>query len=712
MKIKYFASASVMIMAISFATLVSCSDEDDYSIATGDVVTTVETGDAAVTAKSAITTGRVLDLTKQNSASYSIGVVYSTNPDPTTAGTKATGSIDSVGVVTTNLSALTKGITYYYATYVTLEGKVTKYGDVKSFVATDAKIATGGATGITTTKATITAQTTGLDGIMVEGTTEMHYGFKISSSELNVQKGVDYPITATSNNISQVLTGLIPGMTYYYTSYFQLGDGLVYGDTKSFKAEKQNMEYVDLGLSVLWAKCNIGAEEEQETGVLVGYGDKTGLNQSEYLIDYSPAGDIFGTENDIVNAADIDGNAIMNSTMPTKAQMDELIAGTTQEAKTVNGVAGIVFKAKNGNSIFMPYTGYRNASIVNGAGTEGLYWTGSNYSIATDYSNTLKLSAGNATSGLSKRSLGLAIRPVRLSPVIKPNSDKLIVGDIESNGNLRIELYNQYGSSAKDPSINPSQVKFSKNMVVTFKITGIKDNLKPSAAASHIAGLEYGDADWSPSHFSKFTGDKYDANVTGDGTYTVWMETSSAAEGATVFCVDIANLSNDLLDPSQVKVEVENIKFDVDPSFEMNYSNTVFINKDGKGTDGRIEIYNEYGSTKTAGTNASALSFVGNMIVNFTISGIDGNLIGGASKSYLTELSYADADWSPSYWGGSTFGRTTVTGDGTYTVFASINGDAKGAIVWTIELYNLWKELSDPSKVKVHINSVIVPGKN
>ena len=164
--------------------------------------------------------------------------------------------------------------------------------------------------------------------------------------------------------------------------------------------------------------------------------------------------------------------------MPTKAQMDELIAGTTQEAKTVNGVAGIVFKAKNGNSIFMPYTGYRNASTINGAGTEGLYWTGSNYSIATDYSNTLKLSSGNATSGLSKRSLGLAVRSVRLSPVIKPNSDKLIVGDIESNGNLRIELYNQYGSSAKDPSINPSQVKFSKNMVVTFKITGIKDNDK------------------------------------------------------------------------------------------------------------------------------------------------------------------------------------------------------------------------------------------
>lgn len=99
------------------------------------------------------------------------------------------------------------------------------------------------------------------------------------------------------------------------------------------------------------------------------------------------------------------------------------------------------------------------------------------------------------------------------------------------------------------------------------------------------------------------------------------------------------------------------------------------------------------------------------MIVNFTISGIDGNLKSDASKSYRTELSYADADWSPSYWGGSAFGRTNVTGDGTYSVFATLNGECQGAVVWAIELYNLWKDLVDPTKVKVTINSVETPGK-
>ena len=57
---------------------------------------------------------------------------------------------------------------------------------------------------------------------------------------------------------------------------------------------------------------------------------------------------------------------------------------------------------------------------------------------------------------------------------------------------------------------------------------------------------------------------KYDANVTGDGTYTVWMETAKAASGAVVFCVDIKNLYNELADPSKVKAEIVNISLDPD----------------------------------------------------------------------------------------------------------------------------------------------------
>ena len=153
------------------------------------------------------------------------------------------------------------------------------------------------------------------------------------------------------------------------------------------------------------------------------------------------------------------------------------------------------------------------------------------------------------------------------------------------------------------------------------------------------------------------------------------------------------------------------IKFDVDPEFTMDFSKTEFNNKDGNGTDGRIEIYNEYGNTKANGVDASALAFAGNMIVNFTITGIDGNLKDSASKNYKTELSYAAASWNPNYWGGSEFGRTYVKGDGTYEVSASLADYCSGAVVWTIELYDLWKDLVDPAKVQVKINSVLTPGK-
>lgn len=700
-----------MLLLAGLFSLSSCSDDDDYAAATGNVISTVETGDASVTAISATITGKVLDLTKQDASSYTVGVVYGTNPDPTTAGSKQPGTIDETGNVTTTLSGLTKGNTYYYATYVQLQGIVTKYGDVKSFVATDAQIATADAADVTCTKATLAATVNGLEGILVEGETTMHYGFKISTSEANLQNGIDYPVSAKTNNVSQRVENLLPGTTYYYTSYFELADGFVYGDTKSFTTSAQDMEYVDLGLSVLWAKCNLGAEAQQESGILLGYGDVTGMNQSTYLIDYNSAEDIAGTAKDILSHVDIDNGALMHSTTPTADQISELIAKTTQTEAEVEGVKGIKFTGSNGNSIFLPYTGYRDGTTKIGEGNQGLYWSGSNYSVASDYSHTLNLTNGTASSGLSTRNLGLAIRSVRQSPELKVDNSKLVVGDIEGNGRIRIEIFNQYGSTGSNPGITADQIKFTKNMVVTFKLSGVSDNMK-EGAGSHVAGLEYADASWDPSRWSDFTSSKYDANITGDGIYTVWMETGgNEAEGAAVFCIDINNLSADAIDPSKIKAEIQSIKFDVDPSFVMDFSKTEFVNKDGDNINGRIEIYNEYGNTKNNGVDASALSFVGNMIVNFTITGIDGNLKDSASKNYRTELSYSEPNWTFAYWGGSEFGRTYVKGDGTYEVSASLTGQCNGAVVWTIELYDLWKDLIDTSKVQVKINSVLVPGK-
>lgn len=695
MKLRYL-SGILLLAAVLFA--VSCDVEDDYAVRTGEIISEITTGTASVTAISAEVMGTVKDLTLVSPGSYEVGAYYGTTTDPTTTGSKKSGSADENGNVVTTITGLTTGTTYYYATYVTLQNKVTKFGDIKSFVATNTEVTTKDAMDITSSKATFAADITGTDGIE-----SFETGVKLSLSADNITSGISRELSTVG--------GLLPRTTYYYAAFAKIGDGYVYGETKTLTTATQNMEYVDLGLSVMWAKNNIGADMESESGTLFGYGDQTAMATSTKLDDYLSS-DIAGSVNDIIYNLNLDADSPMKSQMPTHAQIKELVNNTTHEWTTVDGVEGVRFTANNGNSIFLPAAGYRDGETTI-PDASGYYWSGNVSSVNNEYANTLTFNSSSPKSGFSKRSLGLSLRSVRAYAEVNPESGKLVFGDIEGNGRLRIEIYNEYGATANNPPIDPTSIKFAKNMVVSFTLTGITDNLKGGAESSYVAGLEYSDPTWGVSYWSDLTMGTYEAMVTGDGTYTVWMEVSAQANGAIVFCVDIANLGADIEDWSKVGVEVNAIKLDADVQQDVHHSLVNFNNTDGNGVDGRIEIYNEYGTSGATAPGAynSSLKFNGMMLVEFTIAGIDGNLVDGASKNYHAELSYADASWDPSYWGGANYGSATVTGNGTYQVYTYLNGNCEGAVVWTIELYNLWADLVDTSKVGITINKVITPGK-
>lgn len=698
MKLRYL-SGILLLLAGFLAT--SCEEEVDYSIRTGEIISEVTTGDADVTAVSAAVSGTVKDLTKVNVKSYEVGVYYGTGENPVDTGSKIIGAVDENGNVTVVLSGLTTGETYYYVTYVTLQNKVSKYGEVKSFVATQARITSEDATDVAATRATLTGNVSGVEGVENPET-----GVKLAMSADAVKAGRTCGLG--------IVKGLLPATTYHYAAFVKVGNGYVYGETKTFTTLKQQMEYVDMGLSVLWAKCNVGAEAENEAGALFGYGETTALQFSTLAGDY-PNYDIAATENDVVFGLDIDVDTPMKSQMPTAAHMTELVNNTSHEWTTVDGVEGMRFTAANGNSIFLPAAGYRNGEEMI-ADAKGYYWSGNVSSANADYGNTLSFGNGAAATGFSHRTLGLSVRPVRAYAKLNPESGKVAVGDFENNGRMRIEIYNEFGSTQSNPPIDPTSIKFSKNMVVTFTLTGITDNLKADAAGTYIAGLEYSDPSWGAASYWSALNEKgkYEDVVKGDGTYTVWMETTTKANGAVVFCVDIAGLWNDIDDTSRVGVEINSIKLDADVENAVNASIVNFQNKDGNDTDGRIEIYNEYGTggAQAPGYYNESLKFHGMMLVDFSISGIDGNLTDGASGSYNAELSYADADWDPSYWGGAGYGNATVTGDGTYQVWIHMKDNCEGVVVWTIELPDLWKELVDPSIVNVKVNKVITPGKN
>lgn len=131
-------------------------------------------------------------------------------------------------------------------------------------------------------------------------------------------------------------------------------------------------DYVDLGLSVKWATCNVGASSPESIGGYYGWGDPTGQKISynyDYFPNSNPPSDIKNTKYDIAY-----NNWGSKWRMPTAKEFSELIR-IYQYYDVENGVEGIRFVGSNGNSIFLPIGGYRDHNGKIGRSTWGLYWT-------------------------------------------------------------------------------------------------------------------------------------------------------------------------------------------------------------------------------------------------------------------------------------------------------------------------------------------------
>ncbi|MBO7069383.1 MAG: hypothetical protein J6W52_12050 [Bacteroidaceae bacterium] len=165
-------------------------------------------------------------------------------------------------------------------------------------------------------------------------------------------------------------------------------------------------EMVDLGLSVLWANCNWGAATPKDKGEYVAWGETfpkaayTGANYHQ--AGYSQ-----------LNTKAMLGK--LNWTLPTAAEVQELINKCTwaREAE------GYRVTGPNGNSIFLPYTGFREGSSLSYADA-GFYWT-------ADSVQALRLdSDGTPAVKEATGYFGMAIRPV-MNPNCPETGDALII---------------------------------------------------------------------------------------------------------------------------------------------------------------------------------------------------------------------------------------------------------------------------------------------
>ena len=163
----------------------------------------------------------------------------------------------------------------------------------------------------------------------------------------------------------------------YYTSsgYQQLRDERVLDIIHN-----EDDRWVDLGLSVLWAKYNVGATSPEEYGGYYAWGEteeKSSYTLENYkFYNYSTnsyiniGDDISGTQYDVAHVKWGNG-----ARMPRLAEIEEIINNCSWSVSTYNGVKGMTVTGHNGNSIFLPFAGSRDGEPY-GEGEVGHYWAG------------------------------------------------------------------------------------------------------------------------------------------------------------------------------------------------------------------------------------------------------------------------------------------------------------------------------------------------
>jgi len=214
-----------------------------------------------------------------------------------------------------------------------------------------------------------------------------------TASSLNVDlKDV---VTTTVNEVVTVYFMMAPMDMTGKTLTVKVGDivGTVFGRNfeagRAYQLAPSFVEAVDLGLSVKWASCNVGAFSPEEYGGYYAWGE-VGEKEDYSWDTYKHYMDTDGdgrkdTYRDLGSNISGTGCDVARVTwggswrMPTRDEIEELYEKCSWEWTTVNGVGGWKITGPNGNSIFLPAAGFRRNTEIFQSGIGGYYWTATHH---------------------------------------------------------------------------------------------------------------------------------------------------------------------------------------------------------------------------------------------------------------------------------------------------------------------------------------------
>lgn len=172
-------------------------------------------------------------------------------------------------------------------------------------------------------------------------------------------------------------------------------------------------EYVDLGLSVKWATCNIGASSPSDYGNYYAWGELQ--PKKEYLKRNNKTYNkriykIGGKKKYDAARAKWGGTW----RLPTKKEIKELVKKCKWEVVTKNGRKSFKVTGPNGNHILLPTAGYRYGNYLYFENEVGFIWgeLADPMNVKDSYCLNFSTFEEQTRMGWSYRHYGRSIRPV------------------------------------------------------------------------------------------------------------------------------------------------------------------------------------------------------------------------------------------------------------------------------------------------------------
>ena len=308
-----------------------------------------------------------------------------------------------------------------------------------------------------------------------------------------------------SRTVTDVWYSIVDGQVVRHSDINVIYDSeaitVIYTKAELESSPNTTQEAVDLGLpsGTLWATCNVGANEPQDIGLFFAWGDTEGhgndpadgyfFNWENYkwceVVGYDSYFTKYCSDSSRGKDEFIDGKSELDPEddaayvnwgsqwrTPSNEQLEELRNECTWTPTTLQGVDGYEVKGLNGNTIFLPTTGWRiDDMLLEG----GAYWSRS--SDPEDVGGAYYLSWDD----WGWYSYGGRVNGQCIRPVVNDSKTESVTLNSDDEGNYWATFYSDASYTADENTIvYTAKVNSDKTKAI---LTKVADNTIPAGNA-------------------------------------------------------------------------------------------------------------------------------------------------------------------------------------------------------------------------------------